>query len=44
MSDFQRVTFGIVLFGMLLLTAAGFAKRLVPGALITIPTRSALPF
>ncbi|HEX4809398.1 MAG TPA: hypothetical protein VH325_10735 [Bryobacteraceae bacterium] len=44
MSDFQRAAFGIVLCGMLLVAAIGYAKRLVPGSLIVIPIRQALAF
>jgi hypothetical protein len=42
MSNFQRIAFGAVLIGMLLVTAVAYVKRLVPGSLLTIPVRPAL--
>lgn len=42
MSDFQRITFGIVLVAMLLVTAIGYEKRLVPGTLLKIAAGEAV--
>jgi hypothetical protein len=42
MSNFQRVAFGVVLIGMLWVTATTYAKQLIPGSLISIPGRQAL--
>jgi hypothetical protein len=42
MSNFQRISFGTVLIGMLFVTAVGYVKRLVPGSLLIIPVRPAL--
>lgn len=42
MSNFQRAAFGIVLCGMLVVVAVGYAKQLAPGSLIVIPVRQIL--